>query len=101
MVLRCAGQYPGVTTNVWNAWVCHTGTISRHWSALDSIWMSYGGEKETINRLPLAVASGLPTVQVHHTFDYCPPQWPSEGRHHPRPVVVMFELYHRGTNLPT
>ncbi|GFV27765.1 uncharacterized protein TNCV_4169871 [Trichonephila clavipes] len=30
MVLRYARQYPEVTTNVWNAWVCHTGPTSRH-----------------------------------------------------------------------
>ncbi|GFT36340.1 histone-lysine N-methyltransferase SETMAR [Trichonephila clavipes] len=27
VVLRCAGQYPGVTTSVWNAWVGHSALL--------------------------------------------------------------------------
>ncbi|GFV25306.1 hypothetical protein TNCV_341191 [Trichonephila clavipes] len=94
------------------------------------MWMRYGGDKETINRLPRVVAYEFPTAceeptcsactsylsdadevypfhwkcwiiwQVHHIFDYCPPQWPHAGLRHHRPVVVLFKLYHRGTNLP-
>ncbi|GFV74850.1 hypothetical protein TNCV_1040881 [Trichonephila clavipes] len=61
--------------------------------------MCYGEEKVTINRPPLVVAFGLPTACEEPTCSACTSYL--RGLRHPRPVVVLFELYPRRTNLPT